>query len=160
MPPSEVCCPLRRPRALLLHTATSFSNNYYSVLYRGLAGWIGIRDVGGVRSLVLDPATAPAESDEFAMGVPVAGSNGKRFDIVLMLRADVELGLNTSSLWAPPTGGPTVPNSCIVFGDLMEPLSPFPGEGPANMTAQQNASCPRRAANLAVIADFVASTAL
>lgn len=146
-------------RGLALVAATSFSNNYYSVMYRGISGWTGVRGVKGAVALAVNPAD-PTESDEFGSYVPVAGTNGTEKGLILMLRADIELGVNTTSEWAPPAGGPSVPNGCTAFGDLMEPRSIFPGEGAANLTAQQNASCPHRTANLAVIADFVRSTAL
>ena len=123
-----------------------------------MLGWVGIRNVKGVLGPAINPAD-PSESDEFGSFVPVAGTNGSQQGLLLMLRSDVELGVNTTSEWTPPTG-PPVPNGCTAFGDLMQPMSPYPGEGVSNLTAQQNASCPRRTANLAVIADFVRSTAL
>lgn len=141
-----------------LTAATSFSNNYYSVLYRGILGWVGVRNVKGALVYAINPAD-PSESDEFGSFVPVVGTNGSQQGLLLMLRSDVELGVNTTSEWTPPTG-PPVPNACTAFGDLMQPRNPFPGQDAANLTAQQNASCPHRAANLAVIADFVRSTAL
>ena len=133
-----------------VQSSTSFSNNYFSVLLNGKLGWFGSRDVGGR----LAPASVDnsSETDAFAMNVSVAGAAAT--GTIVMLRSDVELGVNTTSVWAP-ADGPAQPNGCAAFGLGMAPAALTPG---SELSPKQNASCPRRERNLATIADFAASS--
>lgn len=136
-----------------VQSSTSFSNSYYSVLLNGRLGWFGARDVAGA----LTPASVAnsSETDAYAMSVRVAGT--ARNASIVMLRSDVELGVNTTSEWAP-AGGPAQANGCSVFGLGMAPVGLAPGAGAGGLSLKQNASCPRRERNLATIGGFARDT--
>ena len=138
-------------------SSTSFSVRYYDVLLNGAQGWFGSQNVGGK---ITPSGGGAAASDAWAMQQPVpGGSRGAGGAVesahIIMLRTDVELGVNTTSTYKPPTG-PSITNACGAFALSMMPAGISAGAGVGSLTAAQNASCPRRTANLATMQAYIA----
>jgi hypothetical protein len=139
-----------------VQSATSFSNNYYSVLLNGTNGWFGERQIPSGFSPA-DMTQGTGNSDAWTMTVTEAGTgtgpgNPAVTGKIIMLRTDVELGVNTTSTYKP-SQGPSFPNNvaCGAFGLLMMPATTPPGQA---YTEKQAASCPRRESNIASISLF------
>ena len=141
--------------------SSSFSTAYFSVLLNGRQGWFLTSNTTGT----LTPAggSSGTSSDAWAMLQAIPGGArgpGSVADVhLLMLRTDVELGVNTTSTYQAAAGGPSRSNPCGAFALSMMPAGTSAGQGAGSLTAAQNASCPRRAANLATMAAFLQDTA-
>ncbi len=135
-------------------SSTSFSTNYYSVLLRAKRGWFQTRNLngtidanGGSPNNVVNGASSDAWALAASSTARVGGADVK----LIMLRTDVELGVNTTSTFIP-SAGPSVDNTCGAFALEMQPAI-LPGQ--TQLSAQQSASCPRRESNLAAMSDFL-----
>jgi hypothetical protein len=131
-----------------VQSSTSFSNNYFSVLYNGAEVWSAQKNVSGT----LTPSGGGG-SHGWVMQQPVVGSSPGENTTLVMLRTDVELGVNSSSFFGGGAAGPERPNPCGTFGVGM-----LPAAATAGGSSVQNASCPRRSANLETIELFSHNT--
>lgn len=132
-----------------VQSSTSFSNNYFSVLYNGAEVWSALKNVSGT----LTPSGGGG-SDGWVMQQPVVGSSRGENTTLIMLRTDVELGVNSSSFFGGGAAGPERPNPCGAFGVGMLPAAATAG----GSSSAQNASCPRRSSNIATIDLFAHNT--
>ena len=108
--------------------SSSFSTAYFSVLLNGRQGWFLTSNTTGT----LTPAggSSGTSSDAWAMLQAIPGGArgpGSVADVhLLMLRTDVELGVNTTSTYQAAAGGPSRSNPCGAFA-----LSMMPADGRA-----------------------------
>ena len=112
-----------------------------------------IQPLPPIRAPTSDPLRhARTSADAWAMAQPVIGGVRGPGTVqtahLIMLRTDVELGVNTTSLYKPASGpgsqGAGSSNPCGAFAVGMMPAGTAAGVTAGQLTAQQNASCPRR----------------